>query len=70
MTCSNCNARLSCGCQRKTASDGKACCSNCIAAYENKLPPRVQAKPALGKFTTHANPSVWGANRYVQTTKK
>lgn len=35
--CSNCGAKLSCGCQRKTASDGKQGCMQCIPAYEQKL---------------------------------
>lgn len=36
-TCANCGNRLSCGCQKRTASDGKACCSNCIASYEASI---------------------------------
>ena len=35
--CTNCKRNLSCGCQKKTASDGKSCCSNCITQYENDL---------------------------------
>ena len=35
--CTNCNTNLSCGCQRRTASDGKECCTECIAQYEAKL---------------------------------
>lgn len=34
MNCSNCNTKLSCGCQKRTASDGKSVCSTCLAAYE------------------------------------
>lgn len=37
MNCSNCGTRMSCGCQRRTASDGKSCCSKCINTYEAKL---------------------------------
>lgn len=37
MNCSNCNAALSCGCQKRTASDGAQVCSSCIDAYEAKL---------------------------------
>lgn len=37
MNCSNCNAKLSCGCQQRTASNGVPVCSNCIGAYENML---------------------------------
>ena len=33
----NCNAKITCGCQKKTASDGKQVCNNCIALYERKL---------------------------------
>jgi len=37
MTCPNCNATLSCGCQSRRASDGKTVCSNCLASYETKI---------------------------------
>jgi hypothetical protein len=37
LTCPNCGATFSCGCQRRAASDGKQCCSQCIVAYEAKL---------------------------------
>jgi len=37
MNCPNCNAPISCGCQKRSASDGKQCCSACINAYEQKL---------------------------------
>ena len=35
--CNNCKRNLSCGCQKKTASDGKSCCTNCLAQYEKNL---------------------------------
>lgn len=35
--CPNCNSKLSCGCQRRTASDGKQVCSKCLAQYEQQL---------------------------------
>lgn len=35
--CSNCKRNLSCGCQKKTASDGKSVCNSCITEYENKI---------------------------------
>lgn len=38
--CPNCGAKLSCGCQRKTASDGKQGCVQCIPAYEKQLKER------------------------------
>lgn len=35
--CLNCKSKLSCGCQKRTASDGAGVCSNCLAQYEAKL---------------------------------
>lgn len=35
--CSNCGARLTCGCQRRRAKDGKACCDKCVTTYNNSL---------------------------------
>jgi transcription elongation factor Elf1 len=40
MNCPNCNATLSCGCQKRTASDGKQVCSSCIDIYERMLAQR------------------------------
>lgn len=36
-TCKHCGKRLSCGCQRRKASDGTQVCSTCVASYEAKL---------------------------------
>jgi hypothetical protein len=35
--CSNCKSKLGCGCQRKTATDGRSVCVNCAAKYEYDL---------------------------------
>lgn len=35
--CPNCKAKLECGCQRRTASDGTSCCELCLKKYEEKL---------------------------------
>jgi len=35
--CDNCKTHLSCGCQRRTASNGQSCCDGCIADYEARL---------------------------------
>lgn len=43
--CQNCKATLSCGCQRRIASDGTAVCANCISAYEAPLLNAPQVKP-------------------------
>lgn len=37
MNCPNCAKPITCGCQKKVASDGKQVCSNCVAAYEQML---------------------------------
>ena len=35
--CSNCSKTMSCGCQRRTASDGRTVCSSCSNAYEKSI---------------------------------
>ena len=37
--CGNCGIQLSCGCQRRDASDGKSCCDQCIDIYERSIAP-------------------------------
>jgi hypothetical protein len=37
VVCKNCGNQLSCGCQRRTASDGTECCDTCVNAYEAKV---------------------------------
>lgn len=32
--CSNCGKGISCGCQKRIASDGKHCCKGCLTTYE------------------------------------
>lgn len=45
MNCTNCGAKLGCGCQKRTASDGKSCCASCLAAYEAGLKKTALAMP-------------------------
>ena len=35
--CNNCHAQLSCGCQKRTASNGVQVCSNCLVKYEEQI---------------------------------
>ena len=35
--CGNCKATLGCSCKKRTASDGKSCCANCISNYEKTV---------------------------------
>jgi hypothetical protein len=39
-TCSNCKKSLSCGCQKRKASNGTMVCTNCISAYEKANRPK------------------------------
>jgi len=57
-TCSNCKASMSCGCQRRTASDGKSVCSKCLTAYESSLKQRQTIA------TVSQTNQVWGKDRY------
>jgi hypothetical protein len=41
----NCGASMGCSCQRRVASDGKACCGSCISAYELNLQKKITVTP-------------------------
>lgn len=63
-TCANCNKKLSCGCQRRTASNGKSVCSSCVSTYEKSFTPasatNTTEKPEL---------NAWGKDRYKHLKK-
>ena len=61
--CPNCGKKLSCGCQRRTASNGRTVCSGCLNSYEKTLKPQ----PATN--TTQTTPQVWGKDRYKNLNK-
>lgn len=42
--CSNCNAQITCNCQKRVASDGKATCTVCAEFYEKELVQKRQAQ--------------------------
>jgi uncharacterized protein YbaR (Trm112 family) len=77
--CPNCKSQLSCGCQRRTASNGTTVCSGCLAAYESKLQgikPTVVKKDLTrqpikekAKATTPPQLNVWGKDRYKNLHK-
>ena len=50
--CPNCNARLTCSCQRRTAKDGSPACDQCVNAKNIA----VTSKPA-GSPSTPNSPS-------------
>ena len=43
--CPTCNSKLSCGCQRRSASDGASVCSLCIGKYEVNLKNKKSVNP-------------------------
>ena len=54
--CSNCNQKLSCGCQKRNASNGVQVCSNCLSSYESQI--QVVSQPSVtieegAKITPH-----------------
>lgn len=60
--CPNCGNQMSCGCQRRTASNGVTVCSSCLSAYEANLQTNTQTneKPEL---------QAWGKDRYKNLSK-
>ena len=57
-TCSNCKTKMSCGCQKRSASDGKSVCSKCVTSYEADLKQRKTLA------TVSQTNQVWGKDRY------
>lgn len=60
-TCPNCNNKMSCGCQKRQASDGKTVCSQCLNTYEAGL------KQRQTMATVSQTNQVWGKDRYNKT---
>jgi hypothetical protein len=56
--CPNCKKKLSCGCQKRTATDGKTVCTGCLKTYEAGL----KQKKTLA--TVSQTNQVWGKDRY------
>jgi len=40
--CPNCKKQLSCGCQKKKASNGQIVCNDCIGVYELQLKEKIK----------------------------
>jgi len=47
MNCPNCNTVLTCGCQKRVASDRRQVCSHCLLSYENKLKVQKEKKAVV-----------------------
>jgi hypothetical protein len=61
--CPNCGKKLSCGCQRKTASNGRTVCNNCVSQYESSLKTQKPTVKETPKVDT------WGKDRYNNLQK-
>lgn len=48
--CPNCKAKMSCGCQKRKASNGQPACSSCVAKIEAQL-KKTNGPNNLKKFT-------------------
>lgn len=51
--CPNCGTALSCGCQKKKASNGMQGCNNCIAKLEQQVKTSTNAANLLLKPTNN-----------------
>jgi hypothetical protein len=61
--CLNCGKALSCGCQKRTASNGKQVCSGCLKNYESSL------KEPTTTTTKESTLNEFGKNRYNRLQK-
>ena len=53
--CSNCNQSITCGCQRRNASNGVQVCSNCLSSYESQI-KNVNQSPIVIEEETKITP--------------
>jgi hypothetical protein len=51
--CTNCKARLTCGCQKRVSNKGVAGCANCIGQLNGKTPPPQKIQPKTVKAPTN-----------------
>jgi hypothetical protein len=60
MNCQNCGSKLSCGCQKRIASNGREVCGTCVTNFENQLKLKTQSenqvvKPSLSTDQNKTN---------------
>lgn len=65
-TCLNCKRKLSCGCQKRKASNGVSCCASCITVYEKAI-KATNAKKESAKTNTNVTPGIVGV-KITQTS--
>lgn len=52
-SCPNCGKKLSCGCQKVKASDGRICCNSCIGFYNKSLRDNGNSKKPISSVTVN-----------------
>jgi len=52
-TCQNCGTQLTCGCQKKKASNGNFVCKSCIYKYEQALKSGSQLGTVYSDFQSN-----------------
>jgi hypothetical protein len=58
---------MSCGCQKRTASNGATACTSCINTLEAKLKAdKNAAARTASTVQRNATPQTWGADRYTK----
>jgi len=62
--CTNCNTRITCGCQRATATDGTKVCTNCVAPYNAKIQKKGASAPG-SKAPSGVNAKYSGPGKQV-----
>lgn len=67
MNCPNCNSKLSCGCQKRKASDGKDVCTNCLNIYESMLSGANKKDIAAGTPTAPSDVKVLVTQKPLDT---
>lgn len=71
MNCSNCKKKLGCGCQKRVALDGTACCSTCVNDYNAGLKNNTPTKQAQTGQNVDPTPSPAPVvNRIILTKNK
>jgi len=65
--CPNCGSKITCGCQRRTTSDGRSACTNCV---NKPVKTTKETETVTPKKTVTGNKlNLWGKERYKNLNK-
>jgi len=64
--CANCSKKLSCGCQRRTASNGKSVCSNCLTSYEATFNNKSETTVNVPELTSLRKEKYRNLNKFIK----